>query len=207
QAHLRRARGSVPPLLRDGGADARDHRRHAPATPRASPRQRGLQTWTRDVAAAGAAARPPRTLPGEREEGRHPVVLDARRRRRDRDLADAEESDHRARDGGGQGPRHSRVAVVRPEHDYGPRRIAADARADQPAGAGAADRGVVLEVAPAAMPAAASAKRAADARHQRAGVGPRERVRNAVTASPVTAPPAVPQPYTDLRREAGGHLQ
>ena len=34
-----------------------------------------------DLAAAGAPARAPRALPGEREEGRHPVVLGEGRRR------------------------------------------------------------------------------------------------------------------------------
>jgi protein ImuB len=42
---------------------------------------------------------------------------------------------------------------------------------------------ISIGLAPAAMPAAASAKRAADARHQRAGVGPRENVNNASDAN------------------------
>ena len=49
-----------------------------------------------------------------------------------------------ARDRRSEGPRHSRVAVVRSERAVGPRRLAAHARADQPARAGAADRRVVL---------------------------------------------------------------
>ena len=60
--------------------------------------------------------------------------------------ADAEEPDARARDGRSEGPRHSRVALVRREHDHGAHRLDADARADQSAGAGTADRRVVLEV-------------------------------------------------------------
>src|SRR5580704_16496530 len=58
QAHLRCARGPVPRLLRDGRADAWDHRRGAPAIARAAPRQRGLPSRPVDVAAAGAPARP-----------------------------------------------------------------------------------------------------------------------------------------------------
>ena len=57
-----------------------------------------------------------------------------------------EEPDPRARDGGSQGTRHSRVALVRSGVDRRPRRLDADPRADQPARAGTADRGVVLEV-------------------------------------------------------------
>src|SRR6266545_6640722 len=37
EAHLRRARGSVPRVLRRGGADARHHRGDAAAAPRAAP--------------------------------------------------------------------------------------------------------------------------------------------------------------------------
>src|SRR5438874_13530633 len=40
EAHLRRAGGSVPPLLRGGRADPRHHRRHAAAAARAAARQR-----------------------------------------------------------------------------------------------------------------------------------------------------------------------
>ena len=55
--------------------DARHHRRDAAAAARAAPRQRGLPARPGDVAAAGAAAGAPRPLPGQRQEGRHPVVL------------------------------------------------------------------------------------------------------------------------------------
>src|SRR6187431_2498722 len=55
QAHLRRARGPVPRLLRGGRARTRDHRRDAAAAARASARQRGLPARPGDVAAAGAA--------------------------------------------------------------------------------------------------------------------------------------------------------
>ena len=82
QAHLRRARGPVPRLLRTGRAHPRHHRRDAAAAARASPRQRGLPPRLRDVAAAGAPAGAPRPLPGQRQEGRHPVVLGQGRRRR-----------------------------------------------------------------------------------------------------------------------------
>ena len=55
--------------------DARHHRRDAAAAARAAARQRRLPPRPGDVAAAGAAARAPRPLPGQRQEGRHPVVL------------------------------------------------------------------------------------------------------------------------------------
>ena len=68
---------------------ARHHRRDAAAAARAPARQRRLPPGLRDVAAAGAAARAPRPLHGERQEGRHPVVLGqaGRRRRRAADAA------------------------------------------------------------------------------------------------------------------------
>ena len=66
QAHLRRAREPVPPLLRDGGPDARHHRRDAAAAARAPARQRHLPARAGDLAGAGAAARAPRPLPGQR---------------------------------------------------------------------------------------------------------------------------------------------
>ena len=47
-----------------------------------------------------------------------------------------------------QGPRRSRVAVVRRRHDGRPHRLAADARADQPARAGTAHRRVVFRSRP-----------------------------------------------------------
>src|ERR1700751_5412841 len=52
---------------------------------------------TRGLTAAGAAARAPRPLPGERQEGRHPVVLGQAGRRRDDPGTLAEERDDRAR--------------------------------------------------------------------------------------------------------------
>src|SRR5437868_10980842 len=55
-AHLRRARGSVPRLLRGGRAGARHHRRDAVAAARTAARQRRLPARAGDVAAAGAAA-------------------------------------------------------------------------------------------------------------------------------------------------------
>ena len=48
-----------------------------------------------------------------------------------------------ARAGRGQGARRPRVALVRPGRDERQDRLAADARADQSAGAGTADRGAV----------------------------------------------------------------
>ena len=84
QAHLRRARGPVPPLLRAGRAAPGHHRRDAAPAARAAPGQRRLPARARDVARAGAPARPPRALPGERPEGRRAVVLGAGRGRRGR---------------------------------------------------------------------------------------------------------------------------
>ena len=63
--------------------------------------------------AAGASARAPRPLPGQRQEGGHPVVLGQAGRRHHGARPHAEESDDRARDRGGQGPRDSRVAHLR----------------------------------------------------------------------------------------------
>ena len=57
-----------------------------------------------------------------------------------------EEPDHRPRDRGGQGPRDPRLALLRRRRAGGPDRVAPDARADQPARAGAAHRGAVFEV-------------------------------------------------------------
>ena len=51
-----------------------------------------------------------------------------------------------ARDRRSEGPRDARVADLRRRSDVGQGRVGADARADQPARAGAADRRVVLEV-------------------------------------------------------------
>ena len=104
-------------LLRGGRADARHHRRDAAAAARAAARQRRLPARPGDVAAAGAAAGAPRPLPGQRQEGRHPVVLGEAGRRRHGARPDAEEPDDRARDGRSEGPRHSRVALVRRERD------------------------------------------------------------------------------------------
>ena len=51
-----------------------------------------------------------------------------------------------ARAGGSEGPRRPRVAAVRRRGDVGEDRLDPDARADQPARAGTADRRVVFEV-------------------------------------------------------------
>src|SRR6476660_7527384 len=52
---------------------ARDYWRDTAPTARAPARQRRLPPRAGDVAPAGAAARPPRAFPGERQEGGHPV--------------------------------------------------------------------------------------------------------------------------------------
>ena len=75
-----------------------------------------------------------------------PSVLGEAGRHRDGARPKPEEPDDRARDGGSEGPRHSRLALLRRDLDHRPHRVDADARADQPAGAGTADRGAVLEV-------------------------------------------------------------
>ena len=146
QAHLRRARGPVPPLLRDGRPHARHHRRDAAAAARAPARQRRLPPRLRHLAAAGAAARAPRPLPVNGKKVDIPsysvragdVVAVRPTSQKNPTIA--------ARDRGGQGPRHSGLAHVRRRRPGRPHHVAADARADQPAGAGTADRRVVLEV-------------------------------------------------------------
>src|SRR4029453_12819747 len=73
EAHLRGPRGSVPPLLRAGGADARHHRRDAAAAARAATRQRSLPSGPGDVAGAGTPARAARPPDRQRPQGRYPV--------------------------------------------------------------------------------------------------------------------------------------
>ena len=75
-----------------------------------------------------------------------PVVLGARRRRRHRPRPQPEEPDDRARDGGSEGTRHPGMALVRRQRDQRQNHLDADARADQPAGAGTAHRRAVFEV-------------------------------------------------------------
>ena len=66
----------------------------------------------RDLAGAGAPARAPRPLHGERPQGRHPVVLGAAGRHGRRPRAAARENaDDPARDGRSEGPRHPGVAA------------------------------------------------------------------------------------------------
>ena len=79
QAHVRRARAPVPPLLRDGRALARHHRRDAAPAARAPARQHGLPDGLRDLARRGAPAGAPRPLHGQRPQGEHPVVPGASR--------------------------------------------------------------------------------------------------------------------------------
>ena len=101
----------------------------------------------RDVAAAGAPARPPRPLHRERQEGRHPVVRGARPATRSPSAARAAQNptiQHAMEEVKGRGI--PGVAAVRLGRAVGPDFAAADARADQPARAGAADRRVVFEV-------------------------------------------------------------
>ena len=92
---------------------ARRHRRDAAAAARAPPRQRRLPPRLRHVAAAGAAAGAPRPLPGQRQEGRHPVVRGEDGRRGRVRASQREERGDPARDRGGQGTRRARVAPGR----------------------------------------------------------------------------------------------
>src|SRR5262249_36426533 len=114
--------------------------------------QRDLPPRARDVARAGASARAPRPLHGERQEGRHSVVLGEGGRRHRRPGAQRAEPHHPARAGRGEGARRSRVAVVRRGHDERAHRLAPDARADQFAGTGATDRRAVQQVASFQLP-------------------------------------------------------
>jgi ribosomal protein S4 len=75
-----------------------------------------------------------------------PLLLCAGRRHRRRAWAERAEQRDPACDGGGQGPRDSGVAGVRRRQAGGPRGVAAHARADQSARAGAADRRAVFEI-------------------------------------------------------------
>ena len=114
QAHLWRARRPVPPLLRGGRADARHHRRDAAAAARAAARQRRLPARPGDVArrrrgsscATATSWSTARRSTFRRTRSR-PATSSASSAR------SAEEPDHRARDGRSEGPRHSRVALVR----------------------------------------------------------------------------------------------
>src|SRR5204863_3466658 len=106
-------RGSVPPLLRVGRANARNHRCDPAAIARAAPRQRGVPPRPRNVAAAGASVRAPWPFPGERKESRYSVLLAEGRGHTHGARTLAEKSDHRPRDGGGEGSRHTAVALVR----------------------------------------------------------------------------------------------
>ena len=123
------------------------HRRDAAAAARAAPRQRRLPPRLRDLARAGAPAGAPRPLPGQRQEGRHPVVLGQGRRRGERARGQRARTPpivHAIEEVKGRGVPDWLDARRRPAHR--PCRVAADARADQPARPGAADRRAVLEV-------------------------------------------------------------
>ncbi len=93
-----------------------------------------------------------------------PSVLGQGWRRGRRHRPDPEESDDRTRDRRGEGPGHSRVALLRRQHRVGTYCVDAHARADQPARAGAVDRRVVLEVVVAALKGPRYAGRAFQAR-------------------------------------------
>ena len=113
QAHLRGARGSVPPLLRARRAHARHHGRDPAAAARAAPRQRGLPTGLRDVARRGPPAGAARPLHGERPQGRHSVVLGEGGRRGGAACQQPQERGGRARPRGSEGPRDAGMDVVR----------------------------------------------------------------------------------------------
>ena len=94
---------------------------------------------------AGAAARAPWPFHGQRPQGEHPVVLGQARRRGGDAREQPEGPLDRSRARRGQGPRRAGVAAVRRGSAVGEDRLGADARADQPAGAGTADRRVVCK--------------------------------------------------------------
>src|SRR4029450_7455221 len=130
ETHLRHARGSVPPLFRSCRTDSRHYRRNSLTTSRAPSRQRGVSAWPGYVQAPGAATRPPWPFPGQREESRRAIVLRERRRCRDGDRPESAEHEHRTRDGGSEGTRHSGVVVVRRQRDQRSHRLDADSAAD-----------------------------------------------------------------------------
>ena len=102
---------------------------------------------------AGAPARAPRPLHGQRQEGGHPVVLGARRATRSRVRAASGENptiQHAMEEVKGRGI--PEWLAARRRRARRPGVAAADARADQPARAGAADRRVVFEVAQGTVP-------------------------------------------------------
>src|SRR5262249_30150002 len=146
QAHLRRARESVPPLLRSGRSDEGHHGRAAAPDVGAPARQRRLPAWLRDVAAAGAPARAPWPFHGQRQEGRHSVLLGPHGRRRRSARLEWAEPDDSAPARAGQRARGPRMALARADGPFREGLDAANARADQSAGAGAAHCGVVFEI-------------------------------------------------------------
>src|SRR5215208_1292984 len=146
EAHLRGPRGSVPPLLRAGGADARHHRRDAAAAARAAPRQRRLPSWPGDVAGAGPPGRAARPPYRQRPQSRYPVVLGQAGRHDYGAGKQPQGAGHSACARGSEGARRAGMAPVRRRRDVGEGRLSADARADQPARAGTADRRALLEV-------------------------------------------------------------
>src|SRR5205823_3018068 len=99
----------------------------------------------------------------------------------------AEERHGRARDGRSEGPRDSGMALVRSEFDQRTHRLDADARTNQSASTRAADCGVVFEV-----------------RRKKLEVRSTSQFLLLTSYFRLTRRPAA---LTDLRREAGGHLQ
>src|SRR5579862_7369189 len=116
QAHLRRPGRAVPALLRAGGADARHYRRDAAAAARTPTRQRRLPHRLGDIPPAGAAARAPRTLYGERPEGGYSVVLGQARRPDWSPPDEPQESRHPSRTGRSEGTRRAGMAAGRRGH-------------------------------------------------------------------------------------------
>ena len=127
-------------------ADARHHRREAAAVLERRLDNVVYRLGLRDLAAAGAAARAPRPLPGQRQEGRHPVVLgEAGRRDHGARPRAQKNADDRARNGRSEGPRHSRLALFDAAAiTAGSCRCRRASRSTCPSGT--ADRRAVLEV-------------------------------------------------------------
>ena len=153
-ARSRRSSASTACSRTSSAATSSRRRRHRGVTgvmllqsARDAPRQRRLPPRLRHLARPGAPAGAPRPLPGQRQEGRHPVLPGARWATRCGCARPARKSAvvaHAIDDG--QGPRRAGVAPAGRRQHARPRALDPDARRDQPADAGTAHRRALLEV-------------------------------------------------------------